>query len=49
MSEDVVTYTRLFAIWYKITSLASAHKGHPIHAFGHGDHTVCCVNGSHSS
>ena len=24
MSEDVVTSTRLFAIWYKITSLASA-------------------------
>ena len=24
VSEDVVTYTRLFAIWYNITSLASA-------------------------
>ena len=25
MSEDVVTFTRLFAIRYNITSLASAH------------------------
>ena len=25
VSEDVVTYTRLFAIRYNITSLASAH------------------------
>ena len=34
---------------YKLGFRPPTHKGHPVQAFGHGGHTICWVDGSHSS